>query len=503
MALTIQFTVYPHEGDQTFIPIAAGNVISYCKKQKFEFEIIWNDILYLNSQEPNWDADILAMTCFVWNQQKNDQIAKEYKRYNPKGIVVYGGPNVPYDKQDWIKSKPWVDHFIAGIGERLFADLLKNLDNSPKFLYNKSHNRIKPTSTAYLDGTLDSILDNGDNLKALFETNVGCPFGCAYCDWGSSIANKVVKFDDKVIRKTILKLTSYENIAAIGPMDANFGLYERDVEYLKLFLENKKPHHRWKTNGLAKNQFKYLKKIYDLSIDHDVNKSSTSNVYARETMAIQTWSIEALKTINRGNIKSEKFIDLIEHVRSKGSSVLVEMIVGLPGETSESWLEGLHKNFTLNIKDVKFNILEVIHNTPLDTDKFKKENNIKLKTAQVGNHKKRYIYECRSYDLEDLKLQHLYTWWFQTFYTEERINVFNLKEQILDFFDNLDCMPFWKNVIEQQCKNFYKVFDGDIDDHDSLSYVNNFPPFNPNITNKLISDNSHQAYIELEQLYKF
>ena len=39
-------------------------------------------------------ADILGLTCYVWNPNANDEIAQIFKTYNPKGIVVYGGSQV-------------------------------------------------------------------------------------------------------------------------------------------------------------------------------------------------------------------------------------------------------------------------------------------------------------------------------------------------------------------------------------------------------------------------
>ena len=49
--------------------------------------------------------------------------------------------------------------------------------------------------TPYLDGVFDSILAEEKRVKASFETNRGCPFKCAFCDWGGQARSKVTKFD--------------------------------------------------------------------------------------------------------------------------------------------------------------------------------------------------------------------------------------------------------------------------------------------------------------------
>jgi len=509
--IKIQFVSYPlQEWGGTFIPIGAGNLISYAKKQKFSFEIQWEDIVYLRDQEPIYSSDVLCFSCFLWNQKKSDEIAQKYKSLNPNGIIIYGGPNIPipdYNEEfceKWMNERPYVDYFVAGIGERLFVDILRNLKNSPRLLYKKENNRIKPTSTAYLDGTLDKILDEGENLKALFETNAGCPFKCAYCDWGGMTASKVVKMDDDVIKQTILKLCNKQSVIGISPIDANFGLYERDVEYLKLYLENKRPDQIWRTNGLAKNPFKYLKDIYQLIFDYDANKKDNKHPVTQESIAVQTWSENVLKIIDRGNIKIDQYKELISFIVANDKDPLTELIVGLPGETSESWLDCLQFGYDLGVKYTRINILELIHNTTLFSPEFMEKHQIKYREVFFKNEVKKLIYQNNSYDVNDLKLQHFYSW-FALMYPHtilhEKLTYDSFKQMTLAFFDNINNMPFWSLLINEVGESFEKIYiDGDGSEEKELHYMTASTPFFHKRHLKMYKKNKSQADKELEML---
>ena len=63
----------------------------------------------------------------------------------------------------------------------------------------------------------------------IIETNRGCPYGCTFCDWGSATLSRIRKFDiERVFAE--LEWCAEARLRAIGIADANFGIFERDVE---------------------------------------------------------------------------------------------------------------------------------------------------------------------------------------------------------------------------------------------------------------------------------
>ena len=58
----------------------------------------------------------------------------------------------------------------------------------------------------YLTGVFDETMKENPNERwlASWETNRGCPFSCAYCDWGSAIASKVSRMDMDKLEKELM-----------------------------------------------------------------------------------------------------------------------------------------------------------------------------------------------------------------------------------------------------------------------------------------------------------
>ena len=87
---------------EDWAPYPVACLISHClknprirKKYEFlepEYKHNWNTDEFKIKLK---NTDILGLTNYVWNQVSNDNIAKKFKKINSKGIVIYGGPNVP------------------------------------------------------------------------------------------------------------------------------------------------------------------------------------------------------------------------------------------------------------------------------------------------------------------------------------------------------------------------------------------------------------------------
>ena len=59
------------------------------------------------------------------------------------------------------------------------------------------------------------------------------------------------------------------------------------------------------------------------------------------TIARQSNTKEVLKNVKRDNIKLEAYTDLEQKFNDLKIPIYVEMILGLPGETYKSWVDGI------------------------------------------------------------------------------------------------------------------------------------------------------------------
>lgn len=432
-----------------WLPYAAGCLISYCKtipeiNSKYTFlEPLYKQLPVEQYHDRLMQADILGLTCYVWNQSYNDQLATYFKSIKPMGIVVYGGPQVPGDpelKWQYDQVSP-SDYSIAGLGEIAFAEWLQALP--------LSGSKLTTMPTPYLDGTFDQLLSNGEPFKVSFETNRGCPYSCSFCDWGGQSRSKVTFFDPVDVKRTIDYIYQHNNITELEILDANFGIVAADVDYVDHMIAcQAKYNNKLKISysGLAKNGSKHLplilSKVFDnLPIDQRNLKIS-----------FQTHTKQALDVASRSNIDNQKLIPLIEQFKESGVPTTSEMIIGLPGETADSWLRTLHHNYhDLGIDFIRSYILHVVANTPLYEKAYRDKWQIKTKQVSYQDSVVEVVRGCFSYDTQEIQKMFDYWWFYSTF-----VNTGLLKGHIVDlytetkaFIDNIDKMPLIKQCLQQ------------------------------------------------------
>lgn len=431
---------------QDWVPYAVGCLISHCLKNPR----IKENYIFLEPEYKNkWDtpefrnklkqSDILGLTCYVWNQTANDIIAQKFKEYNPNGVVIYGGPNVPEEGLDEYK-RPYVDHYVIGPGELQFEKILDPQSTSEYAI-----------PTPYTDGIFDSILEKEPDVSAAFETNRGCPYHCAFCDWGGVARSKITKLNDDEVKETIEHILGFHNVKRLEILDANYGIFARDIEFVKHIIKHKHRDDMLLTfAGFTKNGSKYLPEIMNLTMDNFNDKMRNVKI------SLQTFSPDVLETIQRKNIDTNKLIAIMDEL--KDINVNSELIIGLPGETADSWADTLFKHPELGIDFGRAYPLYVLPNTPMAKSDYKKAHGIKTKKLILPDGETfEMIYECFSYDLEEITKIYLYWWYFNTFYNFG-IDKTVTKEKMIDFFDNLDSMPFIKSCVEEVKKSLHRIF---------------------------------------------
>lgn len=337
-----------------YLPYAAGTIIAYCQndpiiKNEYHFaDIIFRREKLSDATDKIADPYIVAFSCSVWNMEYNKALAKIIKSKYPGCIIVFGGHSVSEDAS-LLASEDYIDILIFGEGETVFAEMLKNLSDNKlgtthNIAYRNDGKAIKtPRSycenlenhpSPYLSGIFDKIISENQGMEFLsvLETNRGCPYSCAYCDW---CAGKKMRFFplDKVIAE--IEWLSQNKIAYCFCADSNFGMFDRDVEIANHLIEAKKK------NGYPE----VFRPCYEKnSADRVFNICSSLNSVGMDkgaTMAYQTLCDEALCNIGRKNLTMEHFSSLMQRYNEAGIPTYSELILGLPGETKESFCKGI------------------------------------------------------------------------------------------------------------------------------------------------------------------
>tara|TARA_R110002124_G_scaffold77947_3_gene208356 strand:- start:119 stop:1693 length:1575 start_codon:yes stop_codon:yes gene_type:complete len=433
-----------------WLPYAAGCLISYCRtipeiEDKFEFmDPIYQCLEKEDYKKMFMEVDILGLTCYVWNQAYNDELAMYYKELRPDGVVIFGGPEVPEDADAKViyDEREFLHTSVAGLGEIAFGEWLLGMP--------RSHAVLTDMPTPYTDGVFDNLLATGDTFKVSFETNRGCPYSCAFCDWGGQAKSKLTRFNPELIYDTIDFIYKHDNINELEILDANFGIQQQDVDVIDYMIDRQTHYDnplRISYSGLAKNGSKHLPSILSkifgqIPIDQRNLKIS-----------FQTHTPEVLEVIQRSNINNDRLIPLITEYKIKNIPTTSEMIIGLPGETADSWLRTLHHNYhILDIDYVRTYILHIINNTEMNSRAYRDKYNMTTKTIQYKSQEVQILNSCYSFDVNELVQMFRYNWFYHNL-----INTDIIKDQIVDvyddcirFFDHIDEMPFLNSLIERQ-----------------------------------------------------
>ncbi len=338
-----------------FLPYSAGCIAAYLKQDK-EISAHYNIPEVLVMREKPEDIvqrisspDFVAFSCFIWNFEYNKTVARLLKNKYPDVKIIFGGHQIrPGGSQ--LDEYEFVDYLMHNEGEETTAMFLKALVNHtdlssvPNLSYRQNG---KPVTTPdytpcdlssypspYTTGIFDGILKAFPQIEfhATLETNRGCPYACAYCEW--CFSKKIRPFPMEKIKAEIEWIASHK-IKYTYCADANFGILDRDVSIAEYVVEQKKKY------GYP-DVFKpcYAKESDDnvFAAGYLLNKNHTDKGV---TLAYQTLSDTALKNIGRRNLTLKRFESLDIRYTEAGIPTYTELILGLPGETFESFCRGI------------------------------------------------------------------------------------------------------------------------------------------------------------------
>ncbi len=404
-------------GHTFFVPYIYGLLRSYSEqypeiKKNYSWPLphyFSNDLdEYISCLE---NPSVIGLSCYLWNWEKIKKISSKVKSLWPDCTIVLGGPQVPIDQPEVIKEIPWVDIIVHQEGEHKFYLILKELLNtSPDFSHINGISYVQngeliqtppakrmnldnfppsPLVLGYFDEYNQAAKKQGFSLALSFETTRGCPYTCSFCDWGSNIASKFRNFPKQRILDEIDRACE-DGYQFIFGADSNYGIFTRDLEFTKRWVAGKE-----KFNApaemhmnMAKNTNKTVLEIGDL-----IQKKF--QVPHPNTLSVQSMSEQVLKNIGRQNIGLKNYTKMQEHYESKGVATYTELIIGLPGETLNSWKEGIGKLLDMDLKEIVVYPFVLSPNAPVvrrgDIQKYS------IQSTKIKRSEGKFIFDGRDY----------------------------------------------------------------------------------------------------------
>lgn len=387
-------------GDSIYFPYAAGCLIAYAFedtriKNNYEFcGFLYKKENIEAAIERIKDPDFIGFSCYVWNFEYNKALAKKIKELYPDCVISFGGHQV--SKNTDLLNENYIDFINIGEGETVFRELLLylighcDIADVPN-LYYKSEGRVKFTRneslpivehvSPYTGGWFDSLVENEElSFSAILETNRGCPNRCAFCDWGN-IKSHIKCFSMETVKNEIDWMSEHK-IEYVYCADANFGIFPRDIEIVDYIID------KHNESGFPeKFQATYSKNNPEtvFSINVKLNKSGMSK---GATLSFQSLSQSVLDNIYRHNMPIEKFHKLMSMYNANGISAYSEIILGLPGETYNSFVVGIEKLLECGQHmAINYFNCELLDNSPMNDPEYLEKYKIKVvRTKQYQYH---------------------------------------------------------------------------------------------------------------------
>lgn len=396
-------------GNQYYLPYSIGILQAYAQsklKEPESFEFLLpvykrgdlNEIVNRLKQCP-----IVVFSTYLWNFQFSLEIARQIKEENSDCVIVFGGPQVPENGdrlKEFLEEHKVVDIGCYGEGEPSFLSVLENFRNRQdwetiptigflkedgSFVQTKAAERIRDLDeipSPYVSGIFEPLMEANpeDNWSALFETNRGCPFSCAFCAWGAGGKQKVFKFDVERTYKEIDWFSKHK-IEFIFCCDANFGMFPRDMEITQKVAKNKREFGypmRFSVQN-TKNSSKKIMSLQKILDESDLQKGVN--------LALQSVNQETLDSINRSNIKGAVYQELQEEFTRQGIPTFSDMILGLPKETYETFSSGVSRTIAAGQHNrIQFINLTILENTRMADEDYIDQHGLILQDSAIISH---------------------------------------------------------------------------------------------------------------------
>jgi len=342
-----------------YLPYAAGQLWAYASldetiAQGYEMR----DFVFLFESIPAVvgrmeDPFLAAFSCYIWNTEYNKALARAIKTKFPACVILFGGHNTPPNNA-FLEQFPYIDCLVQGEGEipfrRLLLELLKetpNLMNVPGLRYRLPDGRLAQNEpeaimdlwdlpSPYATGVFDGIIIQYPEIQwsCSVETNRGCPYHCGYCSWGLKDKTLRCLSDERVMAD--FQWIGAHKIEFIMFVDSNFGVFERDEYFIDALIEQKK-----KSGYPYFCGYSYAKQSTDRVRRIVCKLWENKMVQNGATISFQTLSPQALATVGRENLDLPYFKRLMHQYNEAKIPTYSELILGLPGETFESFCAGI------------------------------------------------------------------------------------------------------------------------------------------------------------------
>ena len=295
---------------------------------------------------------IIGFGIYIWNVAETTAVIAVIKRVRPEIKIILGGPEVSYETE----GQPIValaDYVITGEADFKFAEVCRELllavrQDLPKIIPAElpDFSRLVLPYDFYSDADLAHRI-------VYVEASRGCPFTCEFCLSSLDMPVRQVPLDEFLA--AMQKLLD-RGLRQFKFVDRTFNLHiATSRTILEFFLERHKSgnfyHFELVPDRLPAELREIIAKFPPGALQFEVG--------------IQTFNPEVGQNISRRQ-NYERMADNFDFLRTQTSvHIHADLIVGLPGETVESFASGFDRLIALGPQEIQVGVLKRLRGTPI------------------------------------------------------------------------------------------------------------------------------------------
>lgn len=291
-----------------------------------------------------FDPDVIGGSAFLWSLPALQETLVPLMQDNPDRLLVMGGPSA---RPNMLTLPPFsriaalTDVLVEGEGEAVFSWLIAARDRSRVGLSSLpgltlkqdggGWQTTKPAPRAVMDQLASpygqALIPAGG--IGLLETYRGCPFTCSFCEWGVMEAPKNVLSAARI--RSEFSAMEDLGLGAVLLADAGLNLNSRAFASLRRAAAE--------TGFLADRAL--IAEVYPKALTEDHIRFLETVGAPHIGVGLQSFDDAVLRHVER-KFDPARLGGLMDVLRSV-ASVTTELIMGLPGDTPERFLNSFER----------------------------------------------------------------------------------------------------------------------------------------------------------------
>ncbi|MDO4294217.1 MAG: B12-binding domain-containing radical SAM protein [Eubacteriales bacterium] len=333
--------------------------------------------------------DVIAFSCYIWNWRQIRELTACLHQVLPELPIWLGGPEVSYDAERILESRPFLTGIMVGEGEETFAELLGYYEKSSSGRYPR---QFQLQIVAFWPGAvrqagLDTIrglvyrdpvsgrpvrtapreltdisripffygdMKEFEHRIVYYESSRGCPFRCSYC---LSSIDKTVRLRDMELVKKELQFFLDRRVPQVKFIDRTFNCSHKHAKEIWSYLLEH-------DNGVTNFHFEISAELLDGEELALLGKMRPGLVQLE--IGVQSTNPETLQAVRR-SARLDRLRHAVVRIHAEHNvHVHLDLIAGLPFEDLKSFERSFNDVYSMRPEQLQLGFLKVLKGSRME-----------------------------------------------------------------------------------------------------------------------------------------